>query len=201
MNFLPGPTPSCVYFFYQATVKLRLYCQTHYGLQPESLSFLDESFSQSCPACSTCRAYLRPAEIAETAKIPPMTMGKGYLLLYGTTILMLTSIVMFCKTFSKDYWVHRHVNFRSSIRKLSTTMGCDQTPLSLNGKNDLKLRHRVMTARYSTHGSGHRKSANDSGKHKEGISRELHQDSFRADQAGGFGAKTPRRAHLVMTKQ
>lgn len=65
---------SCYYFFYQATVKLRLYCQTHYGLQPESLSFLDESFfSQSLPRAlsQTCQAYLAVfEEIAESCKNP-----------------------------------------------------------------------------------------------------------------------------------
>ena len=65
---------SCYYFFYQATVKLRLYCQTHYGLQPESLSFLDESFfSQSLPKAlsQTCHAYLAACrEIAENCKNP-----------------------------------------------------------------------------------------------------------------------------------
>lgn len=41
---------SCFYFFYQATAKLQLYCQTHYGLQLDALDFLDDSFFHNpCP--------------------------------------------------------------------------------------------------------------------------------------------------------
>ena len=63
---------SCYYFFYQATARLQLYCQTHYGFQTEALDFLKESFfSQSLPSAlsQTRQAYLEAAmEISEMKK-------------------------------------------------------------------------------------------------------------------------------------
>lgn len=65
---------SCFYFFYQATAKLQLYCQTHYGLQLDALAFLDEDFfSQSLPKAlaRTQQAYLAASEeLAEKSKNP-----------------------------------------------------------------------------------------------------------------------------------
>lgn len=65
---------SCFYFFYQATAKLQLYCQTHYGLQLDALDFLDDSFfSQSLPKAlsQTRQAYLAAGEeLAEKSKNP-----------------------------------------------------------------------------------------------------------------------------------
>lgn len=60
---------SCYYFFYYVTASLQLYCQTHYGIQPQALEFLDEDyFAQSLPsAFSQIReAYLQTCgEIAQ----------------------------------------------------------------------------------------------------------------------------------------
>lgn len=35
---------SCFYFFYQTTARLKLHCQTQYGMIPESLDFIDNTF-------------------------------------------------------------------------------------------------------------------------------------------------------------
>lgn len=60
---------SCYYFFYQVTARLQYYCQSQYGLSPESLSFLTEDyFTQSLPKAiaQACSAYLEACdEIAE----------------------------------------------------------------------------------------------------------------------------------------
>ncbi|MDO5518192.1 MAG: hypothetical protein Q4F66_11595, partial [Clostridium sp.] len=66
---------SCFYFFYQATAKLQLYCQVHYGLQIEALDFLSESFFSQplSTALSQIRdAYLKTCdEIAAKSETTP----------------------------------------------------------------------------------------------------------------------------------
>lgn len=51
---------SCFYFFYQTTARLKLYCQTKYGLVLEALDFIDNSFfTKSLPEAlsQTCIAF------------------------------------------------------------------------------------------------------------------------------------------------
>jgi AraC-like DNA-binding protein len=65
---------SCFYFFYQTTAKLQLYCQTHFDLQLEALSFLNEAyFTQSLPnaLAQTRHAYLSACkELTEHSNSP-----------------------------------------------------------------------------------------------------------------------------------
>lgn len=56
---------SCYYFFYHVTASLQLYCQTHYGIRPQALEFLDEAyFAQSLPSAflQIREAYLQTCE-------------------------------------------------------------------------------------------------------------------------------------------
>lgn len=51
---------SCFHFFYQTTAHLKLYCQSQYGMVPECLDFIDNSFfNQSLPEAlsQTCIAF------------------------------------------------------------------------------------------------------------------------------------------------
>ena len=62
---------SCYYFFYLATSKLRLFCQTHYGFIPSSLDFIEDSFFQSSlPSVltKTQEAYQTAAEQLQEKK-------------------------------------------------------------------------------------------------------------------------------------
>lgn len=71
---------SCYYFFYQVTARLQYYCQSQYGLSPESLAFMTEDyFTQSLPKAigQVCSAYLEACDEIAYRKLSTVQWGRN----------------------------------------------------------------------------------------------------------------------------